>query len=230
MNLKPLDRVELDAGSLVSEYPPRWEHRHKRLVYQIASASGFPVEGTIVYARWPAQELPNRVQSRSPFAVHAGLFPYAVNEDPTVVDWHVNFSDPHLFTAYGTSLLAQDELQVAEHPILGSLREALLSRGMSAMTVDQHWNPTPVTVTGVQRRCVLDTLPNPTAGYPQGLYGNAFARATEEQIRAATRPLAPPTISNILAMAAPDGGYGEYSGEEILRILTTAYTGFMAAR
>jgi len=127
-------------------------------------------------------------------------------------------------------LLAQDELQVAEHPWLGSIREALLSRGRAAVTVDRFGNPTPVTITGVQRRCVINTLPNPEGGSPNGLYGNAFARATEEQVRTATRPLAPPTISNILAMAAPPGGYGEYRREEILHILTTAYTGFSAAR
>jgi hypothetical protein len=39
--------------------------------------------------------------------------------------WHVNFADPQLFVAYGSQLLAQDELQAAEHPLLGSIREAL---------------------------------------------------------------------------------------------------------
>ncbi len=40
-------------------------------------------------------------------------------------EWWVNFADPHLFVAYGSSLFAQDEIQVAEHPSLGHLREAL---------------------------------------------------------------------------------------------------------
>jgi len=230
MDLTPIDRVVFDAGRLLAEYPPRWRHSNKELVYQIASSSGFPTEGQVVYARWPMQELPERVPPPSPFSVCAGLFAYAESKEPTVVDWHLNFSDPQLFVAYGSSLLAQDELQVAEHPILGSIREALLSRGMAATTLDQEGNPTAVTITGVQRRCVINTLPNPAAGCPNGLYGNAFARATEEQVRAVTRPLSPPTISNILAMAAPAGGHGEYSREEMLSVLTTAYTGFRAAR
>jgi len=38
------------------------------------------------------------------------------------VPWYVNFADPRLFTAYGSGLFAQDEIQAAEHPILGHLR------------------------------------------------------------------------------------------------------------
>ena len=35
------------------------------------------------------------------------------------VEWHVNFADTRLFFGYGTGLLAQDEMQVAERPSLG---------------------------------------------------------------------------------------------------------------
>ena len=104
-----------------------------------------------------------------------------------------------------------------------------MARGMLAVTRDRNGSPTPVTITGVQRRCFIDTQPDADSGYP-GLYGNAFAWAPENQVRRATRALSPPTISNILAMAAPPGGYGEYSRHEIIDILTTAYTGFAAAK
>lgn len=230
MELIPIDRATFEAGRLLSAYPPQWRHRNKHLVYEIGRSSGFPVEGEVVYARWPARNLPEFVSSPSRFSVLPGLFAYAAPAEPEVVDWHLNFSDPELFVAYGSSLLAQDELQVAEHPGLGSLREALLVRGMSAVTVDRSGQPTPVTITGVQRRCVIDTLPNPEAGCPHGLYGNAFARAAETQVRMATRALSPPTITNILAMAALPGGFGEYAREEMIDILTTACTGFSAAR
>ncbi len=230
MELIPIDRATFEADRLLSGYPPQWHHRNKHLVYEIGCSSGFPIEGQVVYARWPAQKLPELVSSPSRFSVCPGLFAYAEPAEPDVVTWHLNFSDPQLFVAYASSLLAQDELQVAEHPALGSLRDALLAQGMSAVTVDRAGDATPVTITGVQRRCVIDTLPNREAGYPNGLYGNAFARATEEQVRMATRALSPSTISNILAMAAPPGGYGEYARQELLNILTTAYTGFSAAR
>jgi hypothetical protein len=47
---------------------------------------------------------------------------------------------------------------------------------------------------------------------------------------AATQVITPPTISNILAMAAPAYGYGSYSEPEIHNIALTAYTGFLTAR
>ena len=94
----------------------------------------------------------------------------------------------------------------------------------------ERGNPTPVTISGVQRRCAIDTLPNPDAGRHEGLYGNAFARAPKEHIIAATKALMPPTISNILAMAAPACGFGDYTEQEFACILNAAFTGFSAER
>jgi hypothetical protein len=42
--------------------------------------------------------------------------------------------------------------------------------------------------------------------------------------------LDPPTVSNILAMAAPRPDRGAYTAATREHILTTAYTGFRAAR
>ena len=229
MKVEPIDFVCYEAADLIREHPPIWQHPNKEVVYEIACSSGFPFSGEVVYVRWPAQTLPNSVPEPLPITVCSGVFEYAVPTDSLSVEWHMNFADPSLFVVYGSRLLAQDELQVAEHPVLGSLREALIAQDMIAETVDALDNPTPVTVTGVQRRCVINTLPNPEIGCPNGLYGNAFAAATEKQVRTVTAALTPPTVSNILAMAAIPGGYGEYSRKEILSVLTTAYTGFLAA-
>lgn len=228
--MQPLDQMTFEAGALLATHPPQLYDDNKILVFEIARSSGFPFEGPVAYARWPVQEPPGEVTQRCGFAIQAGIFDYAAPRDPALAAWHVNFADPELFVAYGSPLLAQDELQVAEHPILGSLREALLARGMPALTVDESGQPTPVTVTGVQRRCFLETRPSLVAGSPAGLYGGAFALAAAEQVRAATRALSPPTVSNILAMAAPMGGSGAYTLDEMLGALRTAYTGFAAAR
>jgi hypothetical protein len=170
------------------------------------------------------------VTAQGQFSIRLGVFDYTMPKEPNVVHWHVNFADPELFVAYGSPLLAQDELRVAEHPVLGSLREALESKGRAPMTIGGGGNPTPVTISGVQRRCMIDTLPNPDAGRREGLYGNAFARAPKEHVSAATKALMPPTISNILAMAVPAGGDGAYTEQEIAYILKAAFTGFSAAR
>jgi poly(ADP-ribose)glycohydrolase PARG len=230
MKSTPLDRVCFDAAKLLRDHPPRWHHPNKSAVFDIARSSSHPFEGQIMYARWPEVQLPEALTTRSQLRVVPGVFTYVPNPASTAVEWHLNFADPNLFVAYGSALLAQDELQVAEHPVLGSLREALLFMGKPAQTVDSRGRPTPVTISGVQRRCAIDTSPNPDLGRPVGLYGNAFARAPVEDVIAATRPLSPPRISNILAMAAPVGGHGVYRRDDIVSILSIAYSGFLAAR
>jgi hypothetical protein len=145
------------------------------------------------------------------------------------MEWYLNFAHSNLFCAYGGSLLAQDEMQVAEHPALSSLREALLDSNIKALTVESQ-QPTPILIRGVERRCEIATDRNPGQGRPFGLYGNNFGRATSDAIRQATTPLSPPTITNIIAMEAPAGGVGSYRIEEIEYILKTAFTGFCAAR
>ena len=61
-----------------------------------------------------------------------------------------------------------------------TLWEMLVSNNRYAETVDDDGKPTPVTITGAQRRCAIDTQPNPKIGCPDGIYGNAFEIATEE--------------------------------------------------
>ena len=78
-------------------------------------------------------------------------------------------------------------------------------------------------VIGAERRVTVDTQNFP-------LYGNNFSRAPLELIQKATTVLDPPTISNILAIVAPAGGYGAYKMSEICEILKTAVLGFAAAR
>lgn len=45
------------------------------------------------------------------------------------VEWDVNFADPRLFTAYGSELFAQDEMQVAEHLAFGAVRGRCMRAG-----------------------------------------------------------------------------------------------------
>ena len=223
-----LKQHEFQADRLIKEYPPRWNGRNKMAIFDIACSRPYPCEGRIVYTRWA--EMPPSLEGTPEaglFLAKRGVFDYGPSDALSTV-WHLNFADPDLFVAYSSSLLAQDELQVAEHPVLGSLREALEAIGESPRTVDTSGRPTPITISGVQRRCVISTMP--TVRNPWGLYGNEFARADEKQVRAATKALTPPTITNILAMAAPALGSGYYTGEQLSCVLNTAYTGFVAAK
>jgi len=224
----PLERAEFDAAELVRAHPPQVLHPNKAVVYEVATSTSDPFEGRIRYARWPETPLPpSRAVRPAPappelaFDVRQGIYDYEVDPEGRV-EWHVNFADPHLFGMYEWALFAQDEIQVAEHPILGSLRHALTPEGKATgpRTIDAARRPTPVTVTGAQRRVAINT---------RGIYGNAFGGAAASTIRAACRVLSPPTMSNILAMAAPNGGRGAYSRAEVLYVANCAYTGFHAA-
>ena len=202
------DRRAFEAAALMEQQPPRWHDRNKLVVADLSSPPGARHHGTIGYSRWPAMALPEKVQPLPADLVvsQPGFYDYR----PALVgaiEWHVNFADPHLFVAYGGSELAQDELQVAEHPALGALREALVAAVDPAVTVDDG-EPTPVLVTGVERRVAIDTEPDAAAGRPWGLYGNTFARADPDVVRGAKTRLDPPPVIHLIAMAAPPDGYG----------------------
>jgi Poly (ADP-ribose) glycohydrolase (PARG) len=225
-------RHTFKAQDLVDAYPPKLHNANKKIVYKIACPTGCTHSGQLMFSRWSAMPLP-QVLSPSKYQTkldeQEGYFGYEPSQDSTQVEWYLNFAHYDLFCAYGGALFAQDEMQVAEHPALGSLREALLDRDIKPLTVEKE-QPTPILIRGVERRCAIATDNNPRQGRPHGLYGNNFARATLEAIKQATQPLDPPTITNIIAMEAPSGGYGSYTMEEIEYILTTAFTGFLAAR
>ena len=229
---EPLERLTFDVPVLVAEHPPVIHDPNKRAVFEAACPDGCVYEGELGYTRWPAFALPEMI------APAAGL--ERVEAIPTVydytplaglpgaVEWHVNFADPFLFFAYGTGLFAQDEMMCAEHPVLGSLVEALRERGHAPVT-EEGGAPTPVLVAGVERRCHVITDADPAEGRPRGLYGNEFSAADTDVVRRATRRLDPPTISNIIAMAAPSYRSGCYERATIEHVLVTAFTGFAAA-
>lgn len=231
---EPLQRRTYEAAALVRQHPAVLRHPNKQLLYAIACPPGTVHTGQLEYSRWPELSLPDTYNLDPArldrlVVLRDGYYDYRPVLDPDAdVEWHVNFADPNLFYAYGSVLFAQDEIQVAEHPILGSLREAIVAQGRPATTI-ANGRPTPVLVMGAERRLGIQTAPGAGGGRPSWLYGMAFARATPDAVREATTRIDPPTISNILAIAAPYGGRGRYRREQIDLALSTAYSGFRAA-
>lgn len=229
---EPIERLSFTVAELVENHPPVWNDRNKKVVHEVACPPGTTPQGKLDYSRWKALPLPERVElaaAAGRLVARPGFYDYVREPDlPEAVEWHVNFADPRLFFAYGSRLFAQDEMQVAEHPVLGSLREALVARRLPALTV-HGGQPTPVLVMGALRQCKVATDRNAAQGRPSGLYGNAFAWAEPDAIRRATTRVDPPTITNLIAMAAPAGGVGRYRRQEIETVLVTAYTAFRAA-
>jgi Poly (ADP-ribose) glycohydrolase (PARG), Macro domain fold len=231
---QPLQRRTYPAAELVRDHPAVLRNENKQLLFAIASPAGAVHFGRLEYSRWPEIPLPAALRfdpARFDRLVvfRDGYYDYRPVLDPGAgVEWHVNFADPNLFYAYGSALFAQDEIQVAEHPVLGSLREAIVAEGRPATTM-ANGRPTPVLVMGAERRIRVETAPGAGSGRPSWLYGMAFARATADVIREATTRIEPPTASNIIAICAPYGGHGRYHREEIDLALSTAYSGFRAA-
>lgn len=218
---------EYDVARLMAEHPPRFEHFNKEALFG-AATRGRAMEGSLRFTRWAPFALPARV---GPLAVEARVvaraFGYGADApESRRVSWYLNFADPSLFAFYGGGLFAQDEIQVAEHPALGSLRETLVAEGLPARTQDAR-GATPCLVAGSPRLCAVSTASS--EANPRGLYGNWFWIASPASVVAAVRRIEPATASNIVAIAAPRPGFGEYDRETIEEILVTAYSGFRAA-
>jgi hypothetical protein len=226
---EPVFRKVFDAGALWREHPPRVREVRKSVLLDMAYPAGVVPAGTVEVTQWAESRAETLgFGSRTEIELRPDFFDYAPSADG-VTEWHLNFADARLFCAYGSRLFAQDEMQVAEHPLLACVREALLAEGMSTLTYDEH-GATPILVRNVARMLAIATNADAAAGRPAGLYGNAFAAAPVAAIRQATRRIEPPTMSNIIAMAAPSGGHDEYTPFEIGFIFRTALTAFAAAR
>lgn len=229
----PLAVLDEDAAVLAAAHPPRWRHPSKRFAASVGHVGAVP-GGRVVAARWGPRAVPahpavplDALLAR--VAAHDGFFDDRGTAPADEAHWYLNFADPELFGFHAGPLLAQDELQVLEHPLLATVREACVARGIPPRTVDERGRATPWTVAGVERRCRVATGPDAAAGRPDGLYGHRFARASEDAIRRAVVPLDPPVRTRILAAAAPAGGHGAYDRAEIVHLLETATTGFAAA-
>jgi hypothetical protein len=226
----PLHHVRFDAAELMRGYRPGFTEANKRLVFDLAAPEGGVHRGMIEYSRWSGAPPVFCDLTERRLAIDAVPAPYSY--EPVAdgaFEWHVNFADQELVMFLESPLFAQDEIQAAEHPALGALRDALRAQGAPAETV-ANGKPTPVLVTGVERRCRIATDPDASAGRPHGLYGHRFALASTEVVRRATAALEPPPRSNLIAMMAPRSGRGAYDRATIGSALATAYVAFVAAR
>lgn len=227
----PMLRRTWDTAPLMRDHPLRFTHTSKEHAFGLVLPPSTVHQGTVEVTRWAAMDLPATVGAASTMlvGVQPNAYQYELVSEPTTTrEWHVNFADGNLFFGYGSWLFAQDEMQVLEHPALGAVREALLADGLPARTLEGD-SPTPVLVTGVERRCRISTTPDVSAGRPKGLYGQEFSRATDAERASGITLIEPPTVSHIIAIAAPSHGHGAYTREQVETILVTAYTGFRAA-
>ena len=223
--LSPKDTFSFNVASLLGEEQVAWSDSNKAFAASLFDVNPADLTGDIVLKVWPEMKLPQQVTFECGFKVEEEFFDYSSDEEH--FDWYLNFADYDLFGFYNSSLMAQDELQVFEHPILAQLRNKLLSLDFFPETVDDNLRPTPITVEGAYRVCAVDTRPDE---HGDSIYGNAFSEAPKEVISRRVTPIMPPTKSNILAIAALPARKGVYTKAQIENILITAFSGFYAAR
>lgn len=161
-----------------------------------------------------------------------GFFEYDKDQNnDTRKIWWMNFADPNLFVFYYSSLFAQDEIQVFEHPLLASVRSYLLAtkdRKVAPRTTNGS-NATPFLIENVPLWQNVNTKPILSDGSYGNIYGNRFIRASEEEISAGISVCTENIRNNIMAIAAPVGS-GKYSKGEIEQTFETLFCSFAAAK
>jgi Poly (ADP-ribose) glycohydrolase (PARG), Macro domain fold len=242
MDENPAFRITIQSKTLFNKYPSHWRDEYKNKIFDISCPAGCNHHGELQITRWRAKSIPTQVNVNTVATEvirRTGSFRYPIPTDPGSVLWHLNFADGDLFFSYGSRLMAQDEHQVAEHPILASVKEMLevlvedntdyepCTRDYTHLTPNP---PTPILIMGAERRVSIDLSPDAEKGRPNGLYGNRFREAPWDVVEKVLSLLEPPTVSNIIAMEAPSGGKGSYSKEQIEDVFQTAFTAFSAAR
>ncbi|MBX3718244.1 MAG: hypothetical protein KF898_01190 [Parachlamydiales bacterium] len=156
----------------------------------------------------------------------AGTFAYNASTETTRY-WTANFADRNLFGFGFGGLLAQDELQILEHPGLYHLKMHLRNQRM-----DHLGDHEVALIENVHRLGQLDTQSQLATGGT--LYGNNFAAAAQDQIDAKLARLNPSHASNIYAMAAPriPGNLHNqpYQKPHLEQLFYISYTAFSAAK
>lgn len=209
----------LNANDILRTYPPRLEHAKKKLLFDIALVDH--PNATVTVDRYEEIGLPELFLPYSPSTKVTATKGYFQYEESGDENCYMNFAHHHLFHGYGHFMFAQDEIQVAEHPVLASIRELMLTRDDSfrPLTVE-NGQPTPIVFRSVPRTVRIDS---------RQIYGARFARSDDALIRESVQPAEKLTSSTILAIEAPiSSGNRIYTRPEIEKALRTAFSGFRA--
>ena len=176
---------------------------------------GRTIPGGIEYSRWAAMPLPGPRRPRGrrePAVGSPGILRLPPGAGPAdAVEWHVNFADPRLFVAYGSAPLrpGRDAGRRAPRARLARRRRSTPARPRAVTVEDGRrrpcWSRAP--------RAAAASPPTgtpPRAG-PGASTATPSAAADPAVIRRATTRLDPPTVTNLIAIAAPSDGTGPYS-------------------
>lgn len=226
-----LNTWTFDARALAMRFPPVLRVPNKQALYRAVCSEPDHHEGDVIVTRWRAPPFADlAVPGTWSGTVAARSTWYEYPTDDASEHWHLNFASRSVFLAYGAAAFAQDEIQVAEHPILASIREAFLGEGHALCTSDESRVPTPVLFQNVQRLAAIATDRDFDAAWSAGLYGRRFVEAPAEVVVDAVTRIRPASRSNIVAIEAPANGRGCYELREIEYALVAISSAFQAVR
>lgn len=237
-----LGSVELECESLMVTHEPKFVNRRKRELFVEAKKVKEPsLRGHLVVTRCTpdTEEIDSTtfVKTNPKIIQNPAFFNYEKDQDSDERKvWWMNFADPKLFGFYANEFFAQDEIQVLEHPLLASVREYLLDPGeeyMAPRTLIQMRGElvaTPYLIENVPLWMTVNTFPKLDDEARVGIYGSSFASAPQEAIDAGCKVYEGNVSDNIMAVAAPSFGSGEYSYEDIELVLKTLICAFSQAK
>ena len=229
---KQLVSITLDIQDLIKNYPPEYSCENKKTKYEEALALHKNQTGRIGVSRWKFVG-GHRPLSKNEIKIQLcdDYFCYYDEDTADTKVYYLNYADPNLFGYYDGSLFAQDEIQTLEHPLLGSVMEYIDKNETSVLRslTEENGEPTPYIVEGAPYWLKVTTNPTLPTGEVLNIYGRNFYQATREVLDIAVKPIRVERKNNIIAMAAPALGDGEYKRCEIEQILKTVIVSFSAA-
>ena len=230
--IKLMAAVKLDIQNLIKNYPPEYSCKNKKIKYEEALKIHKNQTGSIDVSRWKyADDKQELVKNPVKVTFCKDYFSYVdVDRSDTRV-YYLNYADPNLFGYYDSDLFAQDEIQTLEHPLLGSVMEYIDKNETAELKslTEEKGEPTPFIVEGAPYWLRVVTNPRLPTGEVLNLYGRNFWVAPREILDIAVNPVVDERKNNIIAMAAPALGEGEYERRDIEQILKTVIVSFSAA-
>lgn len=229
-----IGNISVKIQDLLQNYPPHYYNQRKNNYYKKAYYFHRKQNGIIKISRWTFN-----YKRKSPldltkhplvFRNQNGFYTYEESTDTNKV-WWVNFADENLFGYYGSDLFAQDEIQTLEHPLLGSVVEYLdINEIPNLISKTEEKNRvTPFFVENVPYWISVNVNPILSSGETANIYGRNFSQEQEDIVNLGIKIIQKDIKNNIIAMAAPSCGKGEYTEDQLQKLMETVLVAFGGA-
>lgn len=223
---------------LMKSYPPEFKSERKASFYESASSIHRRQNGIIKFSRWRFAQERNAplILKNKPVEVEGknSFYDYSDKDTETSRVWYMNFSSPILFGDYEGDSFGQSQIQVLEHPLLGSVYKYLEKNKIPGFEpgTTMYSKPTPFLIENVPYWIRVNTNPVVSIdGKHYDFYGWKFAETSKSILSMGIRQIQHEESNNIIAMSAPSCGRGneEKMKNQIEMIIKTLLVGFGAA-